>query len=122
MSCLGGVFGLLGEAGERGRARARELRKTLAIQRHPGAPQPADQLGVGESVLTRGRVDADDPQPAEIALLPAPADERVLERGIDRFFGGAIQLALVRVIALRKTEQLLPLGPANCSSLYTRHF
>ena len=55
----------------------RQLREALAIERHARVLQPADQLAVGEAVLARGGVDADDPQPPEIALLAAPADERV---------------------------------------------
>src|SRR5262249_39422445 len=69
----------------------------------------------------RGGVDPHHPQPAEIALLVAASDEGVLQRGVDRFFRGAIQLALVGVIALRQTKQLLPLGPADCSSLDAWH-
>ena len=114
-------FGLLGERRERGGARDGELRQALAIERDAGVLQAVDELPVGEAVLARGGVDADDPQPAEIALLAAAADERVLERGVDRLFRGAIQLALVGVIALRQAKQLLALGPTNCSSFYTRH-
>src|SRR5262249_27673732 len=61
------------------------------------------------------------PQPPEVALLAAAADEGVLQRGVDRLFRGAIQLALVGVIALRQTKQLLALGAPDCPSLYPRH-
>src|SRR5262245_42482209 len=116
------AFGLFGKAGKCGRARHRELRKTLAVERDAGVLEPVDHLPVGESVLARRRIDAHDPQPPEIALLATPPDERVLQRSIDRFLSGAIQLALVGVIALRQAQQLLPLRPTDCSSLYTRHF
>ena len=111
----------LREAGKRRRAGDGELRQALAIERDAGVLQAADELTVGEAVLAGGGVDADDPQPAEIALLAAAADERVLERRVDRFFRGAIQLALVGVIALRQAKQLLALGAADCSSFHTRH-
>src|SRR5206468_5987490 len=83
--------------------------------------QPVDELAVGKAVLARGGVDADDPQAAEVALLAAPAHERVLERGVDRFFRGAIQLALVGVVTLRQAQQLLPLRPPDRPSFHTRH-
>ena len=38
----------------------------------------AYELRVGEAVLARSRVDPDDPQAAEVALLVLAADERVL--------------------------------------------
>src|SRR6185503_18256031 len=98
-----------------------EFRQALAIERDAGVLQTADELAVAQTVFARRRVDADDPQPAEIALLPAPADERVFQRGVDRFFGGAIQFALVRVIALGQPQQLLALGPPDCSSFDAWH-
>src|SRR5207302_4496723 len=95
--------------------------QALAIQRNACVLEAADELSVREAVLPRGGVDADDPQPAEVALLAAASDERVLERGVDRLFRGAIELALVGVIALREREQLLALRPPDCSSFYTGH-
>src|SRR6059036_3048236 len=55
------------------------------------------------------------------SFAKAAADERIFQRGVDRLFRGAIQLALVGVVTLRQPQQLLPLGTADCSSLYTRH-
>src|SRR5947207_14756180 len=112
---------LLRDGGERSGAADRELGEALAIERDAGVLQAVDQLPVREPVLARRRVDADDPQAAEIALLPAAADERVLQRGVDRFFRGAIELALVGVVALRQPEQLLALGAADRASLHSRH-
>src|SRR5262249_30045124 len=71
--------------------------------------------------FARRSVDTDHPQPAEVALLSAPADEGVLQCGVDRLLRSPIELALVGVIALGQAEQLLPLGAPDCSSLYTRH-
>jgi hypothetical protein len=51
-----------------------------------------DQLR--ESRSLGGRVDANDPQTAEIALLALASDVAVFERFLDRFLRGAIQLAL----------------------------
>src|SRR5206468_2561743 len=97
------------------------LGQALAIERDAGIFQTADQLPVGQAVLARGRVDAHHPQTPEIALLAAAADERVLQRRVDRFLRGPVQLALVGVIALREPKQFLALGAPDRSSLYTRH-
>src|SRR5580700_4365374 len=112
---------LLRQAGERGGARNRELRQALAIQRHAGVLQPADELAVVQPMLASGRVDADDPQAAKIPLLAAPADERILECGVDRLLRRPIELALVGVIAFRQAKQLLALGAADRSSFYSWH-
>ncbi len=87
----------------------------------PAALRPAISCAVRHAVLAGGRVDADDPQAAEVPLLSAPADEGILERGIGRLFRGAIQLALVGEHALRAGQQLLPLGAPDVSTLHSRH-
>src|ERR1700738_3633326 len=91
---LGGRLGLLGEARKRRRTRDGELRQALAVERHTGVLQPVDELAVGQAVFARGGVDPHHPQAAEIALLSAAPDERVLERGVNRLLRGAVQLAL----------------------------
>src|SRR6185437_12758485 len=101
------ALGLLGQGRKRRRAGNCQLREALAIERDAGVLQAVDHLAVGQAVLARRGVDADDPQTAEVALLAAAADEGVLERGVDRFFRGAIQLALIGVIALRELQQFL---------------
>ena len=98
-----------------------QLREALAVERDPGVLQAADHLAVGQPVFARRGVDPHHPQAAEVALLAAAADEGVLERGVDRFFRGPIQLALVGVIALGELQQFLALGSADRSSFYTRH-
>src|ERR1700722_14844448 len=118
---LGGRPGPFRQAGEGGRARDGELRQALAIQRHPRVLQTADELPVVQSVLPGGRVDADDPEAAEIPLLAAPADERIFERRVDRLLGCPVELALVGEISLRQAKQLLALGAADRSPFYSRH-
>src|SRR5476649_1044159 len=118
---LRGSLGLLGQRRKCRRAGNGQLRQALAVERDPGVLQPADHLPVREPVLAGGRVDADYPQAAEITLLAAAADESVLERRVDRFFRGAIQLALIGVKALGELQQFLALGPPDGSSFYTRH-
>ena len=84
--CGVGVRGGLRELRERRRARHGEIGELLAVDRVARGLQAGDQLAVGQAVLARRGVDAHHPEPAEVALLAAPADERVLERGVDRLF------------------------------------
>src|SRR5262245_9862 len=74
---LGAGFGPFGEAGEGSRARNGELGEALAIERDAGVLEAADELAVGQAILACRGVDPDHPQPTEVALLPAPADERI---------------------------------------------
>src|SRR5688572_2057875 len=101
--------------------RGGHVRQHLAVERVAGRLEAPYQLRVGDAVLARRRVDADDPQPPEIALLVLAADVSVLRRGVDRFLRCAIQLALGLIKALGTRQQLLPLGPAYCSSFDSRH-
>src|SRR5689334_7750690 len=102
---------LFGEARKGARTRDGEFGEAFAVERDSGVLQSVYQLPVRETVLARGRVDAHDPETAEIAFLAAAADKRVFQRGIDRLFGCAIQLALVGVIPFRQAKQLLALRP-----------
>ena len=71
--------------------------QSFADSRDARRGQPLDELAVGEPVFARGRVDADDPQTAEIALAVATSNERVLERRESRCAGANISAAPVRL-------------------------
>ena len=49
----------------------------------PGLGEPADKSAVGEAIVAAGRVDALDPEGAEIPLLLLAADVIVLQRAVD---------------------------------------
>src|SRR5262249_20208998 len=68
-----------------------------------------------------GRVDAGDPQPAEVALLVAATHVGEVARAVDRLLRLAVKLALVEEEALGQGEKLLPLLPALGSTLDSRH-
>src|SRR5688572_27006031 len=116
-----GIAGRPGEGRKCGRRGHGEIGQLLAVDRVAGSLETGHQLTVGEPVLTRGGVDPDDPQAAEVALLAAAADKRILERGVDRLFRGAIELALVLVEPFGPREKLLTLGAADISSFDSRH-
>src|SRR5919197_1001472 len=70
---LRGLLCLSRERRKRRRARDGELRESLAIEQHACVLETVDELPVGEPVLARGGIDADDPQPPEVALPAAAA-------------------------------------------------
>src|SRR6185436_10667376 len=113
---------LRGDRGKRRRLRGGEIGEHLPIERAARGFQPANELRVGEPLLARGGVDAHYPETAVLALLVLAADVRVLERGVDRLFGGAIELALRLIEALRTCKQLLSFRAPDCSSFDSRHF
>src|SRR5438105_78311 len=118
---LRGALHLRRELSEGRRTRNRQLRQALSIQRDTGLFEAADELAVSETVLARGRVDPDHPQTPEVAFLAAAAHERILERRVDRLLCSAIEFTLVGVIAFCQPKQLLSLGAADRSSLYSWH-
>src|SRR5690625_1325656 len=72
-----------------------------------GLVQAVDQAAVAQVELARGRVDAHDPQAAELALLLLAADVGVLVGLDDRLLGDAINLAAGVVITLRAADDFL---------------
>src|SRR3954451_15633453 len=116
-----GGLRLRGEDRERVRLARGEVGQHLAIERHASGLEAPDERAVRQAVLARGGVDAHDPQPAEVALLAAPADEGVLERRVDRLLGRSIQLALGLEEAFRPGKDLLALGAADGSTFDSRH-
>src|SRR5690348_3500556 len=100
-------LGLLGDRAERRDVVHGEVRKHLAVDRDAGLVEPCDQAAVGQSELARSRVDADDPQRAELALLLLAADVGVLLGLGHRLLGDAIDLAPGVVVALGCLQGLL---------------
>src|ERR1044072_2509130 len=60
---------LCGDGGERGRVVDRDVGEHLAVELDVRLADAGEELVVGEPLLPRGRVDADDPEPPEDALL-----------------------------------------------------
>src|ERR1700730_11235151 len=85
----------------------RKIREDLAIDGETRFIQTVDQRAIGHSAQTRRRVDASDPQRAELTLLFAPAAIGVLTGLDDRLLGGAEDFAPGIEIALRFLENFL---------------
>ena len=66
--------------------------QNLAVQLDVGLQQAGDELAVAQAERTDGGVDADDPQPAEIALAVVAVAVGV-DAGADEIFLGGTQQA-----------------------------
>jgi len=71
----------------------RKVGQHLAVERKTLFLEPADQTAVGQPFGSRSRVDARDPQCAEIALTAAPVAERINERMQQRLVGSPVRAA-----------------------------
>src|SRR5690606_3579246 len=105
-----GALGLLGDLAEGGDVVHREVGQGLAVELDVGLLQAVHQTAVAQAVLTGRRVDAHDPQAAELALLLLAADVGVLLRLGDRLLGDSENLATGVVVALRQLDDLLVAG------------
>src|SRR5688572_6455094 len=111
----------VGELGKgRGLAR-RQLRQALAIELDAGGLQSEHELAVRHAVLARRGVDADDPQPAVIALLALAAGVRIDARFFGRLLHELVELALVLEVALGEFRELLTLLTADYATFDARH-
>src|SRR6185503_3780347 len=102
--CLSGrgLPGFLGKTSERLGVADGDVREHLAVKLDAGRLEAVHELAVAHALLPRGRVDAHDPEPPEVALLVAPVAVRVRIRLDERFLGALV--ARVRLPAE-------PLGP-----------
>src|SRR5262249_54313809 len=78
-----------------------ELGEHLAIDFEPGLREAVDEATVRETVHARGRVDARDPERAELTLLRAAVAIGVLACLDDRLLRRAVNLTTGVVVALR---------------------
>ena len=85
----------LGDAGKRGRIANRDVGQDLAIELDARRLQPADQLGVGQAILTSGCVEPDDPQ-SETGACAACGRHRRTPWREERFTRWLDQLSVYR--------------------------
>src|SRR6185437_15255782 len=94
-------FRLVRDGAECGGIVHREVRQHLAVDREACLLDTADETAVGQAVRARGRIDARNPERAELALLRSAVPICVLARLDDGLLGRAIDLAPGVVVALR---------------------
>src|SRR5690606_2099609 len=91
----------IGQLAKSGAIMRRQVCQHLAIHLNVRPLQPVDKAAVVQAGLTCGRVDADNPQAAEIALAVAPVAVRI-EQGFEH--------CLVRPAEEATARAKLPLG------------
>ena len=102
----------LGNLGEGGGITHSKIGEHLAIDLHPGHCPAVDERAVGHAILTRCRVDADDPQAAEIALADTAVTVGVVQRVHERLMGTFVQPIVRSSVAFHLGQDLLvpPVG------------
>src|SRR6476620_6383182 len=114
--CLGGsrrlsrLAGGLGKSGEGLGIAHGDVGQDLAVELDAGQLQAVHELAVAEAVLAGRRVDARDPEAAEVALAVAPIAVRVGVRLHQRFLGALVvrvRLAAEALGALERRPALL---------------
>src|SRR3954447_4798275 len=103
------VLGLLHQGGERGRVVDREVGKHLAVELDPGVLEPVHEARVRDAVGTHARVDAGDPEPAELRLAVTAVAVGVDARAGGLFLGEAVPHPAAAGVALGGRERLAAL-------------
>src|SRR5690606_9601532 len=89
---------------EAARVAQREIREDLAVEADVRRLEAVHQLAVAQAEIARRRVDADDPQLAEVALLLAAVPPRVAPAVAHLLDRVAVDAAARRVVALGVLE------------------
>src|SRR5262249_3967772 len=100
---------LLGELAERLGVAHGQVGENLAVEFDVPGLEARDELVVREAVRTCARVDADDPEATELALLVLAIAVRVDERVLDLLLRVRVVRALEAPVALRLLENLAAL-------------
>ena len=109
-------LGLLRQHRERGGIGDGQLGQHLAVDVDAGHLQAIHQPGVTQAVDAGRRVDAGDPQAAEVALLQLAADVCIAKRTANLLAGSTILLALCAKITLGELKNLTTLFQCiNCT-------
>ena len=106
---------------ERGIVVQRDIRQRLAVQVQAGRFQAVQELAIGNADFPARRVDADDPQRAELALLVLAADVGEFQPALHGLLRRAIEFALGEKITGSPFERLFPGVPPVGSSFDSRH-
>ena len=88
----------------------REVGENLAVQFDPGEREAVDKSGIGQTMLAHRRVDALDPQRAEVALVLTATDIGVLERLLEPFRRDAVGVLGAAAETLGGLQNLLVPG------------
>jgi hypothetical protein len=100
--CLDASLGKGSDLAESGRIGYGNVGQNLAVDLHIGFFEAEDEFAVRQAVETGSRIDAGDPQTAEITLFDTAVTESVIKGPINRFGRTAEQFAPCAPVTLGK--------------------
>src|SRR5258706_4381702 len=114
-------FGLLDEFAECRLVEHREVGEDLAVHVDAGLLEARHELAVRDTRLAGARVDAGDPERAELALLVAAIAVGVLPRAHHRFLGDAVYVLAAAAVTLGLVHVLLVSPARRDSAVFAWH-
>jgi len=115
------AFCHLDQLGERGAIGHRQVGQHFAIERHSGVLEAGNESAIRQAVGPRARVDARDPQLAELALALAAVTVSIVERvqqTFARFFPEPVAAA---TLALHHSQDFVVAAAQDRAALCSRH-
>src|SRR5436305_14437853 len=97
--------GALGKTSERLGVANGDVGEHLAVELDLGQPQAVHELAVAHALLAGGRVDALDPEPAELALAVLAVAVRVRARLEQLLLGALVARVLLAAVPLGPLER-----------------
>jgi len=120
-SLLQSGLGLSRECSETRSVVRGDVGQNLTVQTIAGKLQPVDERRVTHIVDPAGRVDADDPESAELALLLFASGIGEFERALDCFLRCLVELGFGEEVTTRALQNLLAAVVTFCTPFYTGH-
>src|SRR5690625_2778641 len=114
-------LGLLSQLAERRLVEYRDVSQHLAVDFHARQVQAVDHAAIGQTVLASSRVDAGDPQGAELPFALPAITIGILTRLRDRLVGDPEGLTAHAVIAFRLAKNLLVARFGGYAAFYSCH-
>src|SRR3990170_3648213 len=106
---------------ERLRVAHGQVRQNLAVNRHPGTRQAVDQPAVAKAVQAGGRVDALNPELAELSFFDPPVAVSVDEAPLDGLPRLPVLAPPAAGVTLGKLQGLLSALARLCAAFYPWH-
>src|SRR5690554_5642318 len=117
-----GSLGLLHDSGKTGFVVNSHIGQNLAVEIDRGFFETSDEGAVAQALLTRGRIDAGNPQRAEGALSVAAVAIGELTGAHDRLLGNAKYVAAATTIAFGCGQNFFVTGTCGDTAFDSRHF
>src|SRR6516164_8783125 len=92
----------------------------LAVQRHLGLGQPSDEAAVAQPREAGRGIDPDDPQRAEVTLLPRPVTAGVVQCALHRLVGALVTILPPAPVPLGQLENPIA-APTRLETLLHPH-